>query len=114
AGVQVEADAAHRVDAPRLAREADGEVFDGENRVGHARPPAAEFGSRASRRPSATNAIDTVRRVRIAPGKRKTQGAEVMTLAPVAITVPSDTSGTRTPKPRNERLVSEFTAATTP
>ncbi len=66
---EVEGDAAHGVDAPRLGREADGEVADGEDGGGHARPPAAEVGSRASRRPSATSAMETVSSVRAAAGK---------------------------------------------
>src|SRR5690606_10201061 len=114
AGVQIEAHAADGVDTTRLAGEGDGEVLDGENRSGHARPPAAEFGSRASRRPSATNAIETVRSVRMRPGKRKTHGAEEITFAPVAMRLPSEMSGICTPKPRNERLVSELTAPTIP
>src|SRR5690606_21936367 len=68
AGLQVESDATHGVDPAGLARETDLEVLDGQDGA-HARPPAAEVGSRASRRPSATSAIETVSRVSAAAGK---------------------------------------------
>ena len=52
----------------KLTREiADRE--DGGYGCAHARPPAAEVGSRASRRPSAMRAIDTVSSVSAAAGK---------------------------------------------
>src|SRR5690606_5389841 len=68
ARLQVEGDAADGVDAPGLGGEADREVSDREN-VAHARPPAAEVGSRASRSPSAMSAMETVSSVRAAAGK---------------------------------------------
>ena len=63
-----EGDTADGINASCLGGEGDLEVADGEN-IAHARPPAAEVGSRASRRPSATSAIETVSRVRAAAGK---------------------------------------------
>ena len=90
AGVEVEVHAAHRPDHACFRGEGDVEVAHGQHRVAGRRrgraaeacaagvvdagchaaePPEFEFGSSASRRPSAMNAMDTVSRVRISAGK---------------------------------------------
>ena len=75
AGVEVKVHAAHCGDNACLRREGNVEITNAKYRVGgihgrcHARPPEFEFGSKASRRPSAMNAMETVNSVSTSAGK---------------------------------------------